>query len=229
MCFQKIFLPENSPASKTKIKMHLSCSEDCGPFIWHTYIVMLKVCLHPSCLFYIIIIYLFLSLYYKFPAPSNMSAVTSFFQMQKLFIHFPRVLAVCLMLKLLQRQWCFSPTGRVVFHMPDWLHHVMAAGRILFRNTFDTYMDHYMQSRLDQILQEHRMVSLITQLRGTQLCRGETQLTPQQHNLFQPLSSKVHKTNVSLLTASSGSRNDGGFRETLPLAWPHKIDRKSVV
>ncbi|XP_056150990.1 sorting nexin-14 isoform X2 [Lampris incognitus] len=60
--------------------------------------------------------------------------------------------------------------GRAVFHMPDWLHHVMAAGRILFKNTFEAYMDQYMQSKLDHILQEHRMVSLITQLRDAVFC-----------------------------------------------------------
>lgn len=51
--------------------------------------------------------------------------------------------------------------------MSDWLHHVLSAGRILLKNTFEAYMDQYMQSKLDQILQEHHMVSLITQLRGT--------------------------------------------------------------
>lgn len=60
-------------------------------------------------------------------------------------------------------------TGRVVFHMPDFLHHILSAGRILFKNTFETYMDHYMQSKLEHILQEHRTVSLITQLRGGKL------------------------------------------------------------
>lgn len=50
--------------------------------------------------------------------------------------------------------------------MPDWLHHVLAAGRILFKNTLEAYMDQYMQSKVEQILQEHRLVSLITQLRG---------------------------------------------------------------
>lgn len=53
-----------------------------------------------------------------------------------------------------------------MFRVPDWLHHVLSAGRILFKNTFEAYMDQYMQSKLEQILQEHRLVSLITQLRG---------------------------------------------------------------
>lgn len=56
--------------------------------------------------------------------------------------------------------------GRVVFHMPDWLHHVLSAGRILFKKTLEAYMDQYLQYKLDQILQEHRLVSLITLLRG---------------------------------------------------------------
>ncbi|KAK2889794.1 sorting nexin-14-like isoform X3 [Channa argus] len=55
--------------------------------------------------------------------------------------------------------------GRVVFHMPDFLHHLLSAGRILFKNTFEAYVDQYMQSKLEHILQEHRLVSLITQLR----------------------------------------------------------------
>lgn len=52
--------------------------------------------------------------------------------------------------------------------MADWLHHVLAAGRILFKNTFEAYMDQYMQFKIKTILQEHRLVSLITQLRGEQ-------------------------------------------------------------
>lgn len=59
-----------------------------------------------------------------------------------------------------------APAGRTVFHVADWLHHVLAAGRILFKNSFEAYMDRYMQAKLEQVLQEHRLVSLITQLRG---------------------------------------------------------------
>ncbi|XP_072218024.1 sorting nexin-14-like isoform X1 [Leuresthes tenuis] len=67
--------------------------------------------------------------------------------------------------------------GRVVFHMPDWLHHLLSAGRILFKNTFEAYMDQYMQSKLEQILQEHRMVSLITQLRDAVFCESSEERT----------------------------------------------------
>ncbi|KAG8011527.1 Sorting nexin-14 [Nibea albiflora] len=55
--------------------------------------------------------------------------------------------------------------GRTVFHISDWLHHVLAAGRIVLKSSFEAYMDQYMQLKLEQILQEHHMVSLITQLR----------------------------------------------------------------
>ncbi|KAM4633705.1 sorting nexin-14-like isoform 2-T2 [Polymixia lowei] len=73
--------------------------------------------------------------------------------------------------------------GRVVFHMPDWLHHIMAAGRILLKNTFEAYMEHYMQSKLDQILQEHRMVSLITQLRDAVFCESSEERTTEDKQL----------------------------------------------
>ncbi|XP_023808755.1 sorting nexin-14 isoform X1 [Oryzias latipes] len=62
--------------------------------------------------------------------------------------------------------------ARVVFRIPDWLHHLLAAGRILLKNTLEAYMDQYMQSKLDQVLQEHRMVSLITQLRDAVFCES---------------------------------------------------------
>ncbi|XP_037606254.1 sorting nexin-14-like isoform X2 [Sebastes umbrosus] len=62
--------------------------------------------------------------------------------------------------------------GRMVFHTADWLHHCLAAGRILLKNTFEAYMDQYMQSKLEQVLQEHHMVSLITQLRDAVFCES---------------------------------------------------------
>lgn len=73
--------------------------------------------------------------------------------------------------------------GRVVFHMPDWLHHILAAGRILLKNTFEAYMDQYMQSKLEQILQEHRMVSLITQLRDAVFCEGSEERTAEDKQI----------------------------------------------
>ncbi|CAN9507349.1 unnamed protein product [Ophioblennius macclurei] len=67
--------------------------------------------------------------------------------------------------------------GHVVFRMSDWLHHLLVAGRILFKSTFEAYMDHYMQAKLDQILQEHRLVSLITQLRDAIFCENSEERT----------------------------------------------------
>ncbi|KAM4695381.1 sorting nexin-14 isoform 2-T2 [Discoglossus pictus] len=62
--------------------------------------------------------------------------------------------------------------GRVVFHIPDWLHHLLMGGRILFKNTLETYTDNYLQNKLDQLLQEHRLVSLITLLRDAVFCES---------------------------------------------------------
>ncbi|XP_053192894.1 LOW QUALITY PROTEIN: sorting nexin-14 [Scomber japonicus] len=73
--------------------------------------------------------------------------------------------------------------GRVVFRMPDWLHHMLAAGRILLKNTFEAYMDQYMQSKLEQILQEHRMVSLITQFRDAVFCESSEERTAEDKQI----------------------------------------------
>ncbi|XP_069788334.1 sorting nexin-14 isoform X2 [Narcine bancroftii] len=68
--------------------------------------------------------------------------------------------------------------ARVVFHIPDWLHHLLMGGRILFKNTLETYADNYLQRKLDQLLQEHRVVSLITLLRDAVFCENtETRST----------------------------------------------------
>ncbi|KAM6280608.1 sorting nexin-14 isoform 2-T2 [Porphyrio hochstetteri] len=62
--------------------------------------------------------------------------------------------------------------GRVVFRIPDWLHHLLMGGRILFKNTLELYTDYYLHYKLDQLFQEHRLVSLITLLRDAVFCEN---------------------------------------------------------
>ncbi|XP_063522447.1 sorting nexin-14 isoform X11 [Pongo pygmaeus] len=62
--------------------------------------------------------------------------------------------------------------GRVVFQVPDWLHHLLMGTRILFKNTLEMYTDYYLQCKLKQLFQEHRLVSLITLLRDAIFCEN---------------------------------------------------------
>ncbi|XP_074752085.1 sorting nexin-14 isoform X3 [Athene noctua] len=62
--------------------------------------------------------------------------------------------------------------GRVVFRIPDWLHHLLMGGRILFKNTLELYTDYYLHYKLEQLFQEHRLVSLITLLRDAIFCEN---------------------------------------------------------
>ncbi|XP_077476701.1 sorting nexin-14 isoform X4 [Stigmatopora argus] len=62
--------------------------------------------------------------------------------------------------------------GRVVFHIPDWLHHLLMGGRILFKNTLEAYTDCYLQQKLNQMVEEHRLISLITLLRDAVFCES---------------------------------------------------------
>ncbi|XP_075354424.1 sorting nexin-14 isoform X1 [Mycteria americana] len=62
--------------------------------------------------------------------------------------------------------------GRVVFHIPDWLHHLLMGGRILFKNTLELYTDYYLHCKLEQLFEEHRLVSLITLLRDAVFCEN---------------------------------------------------------
>uniref|UniRef100_A0A672ZBP2 Sorting nexin-14-like n=1 Tax=Sphaeramia orbicularis TaxID=375764 RepID=A0A672ZBP2_9TELE len=73
--------------------------------------------------------------------------------------------------------------GRVVFRMPDFMHHFLAAGRILFKSTFEAYMDQYMTRKLEQNLQEHRLVSLITQLRDAVFCENAEERSPEDKQI----------------------------------------------
>uniref|UniRef100_H3CAW1 Sorting nexin 14 n=1 Tax=Tetraodon nigroviridis TaxID=99883 RepID=H3CAW1_TETNG len=72
--------------------------------------------------------------------------------------------------------------ARTVFRVPAWLHHVLAAGRILLKNTLEAYMQQHMRSKLEQVLQEHRLVSLITQLRDAVFCEGGAQRSLQERH-----------------------------------------------
>uniref|UniRef100_A0A3B5L5R0 Sorting nexin-14 n=1 Tax=Xiphophorus couchianus TaxID=32473 RepID=A0A3B5L5R0_9TELE len=67
---------------------------------------------------------------------------------------------------------CVSAAGRVVFHIPDWFHHLLMGGRILIKNSLEAYTDHYLQHKLNQVVQEHRLVSLITLLRDAVFCES---------------------------------------------------------
>ncbi|XP_050172516.1 sorting nexin-14 isoform X4 [Myiozetetes cayanensis] len=62
--------------------------------------------------------------------------------------------------------------GRVVFRIPDWLHHLLMGGRILFKNTLELYTDYYLHYKLEQLFEEHRLVSLITLLRDAVFCEN---------------------------------------------------------
>ncbi|XP_008307393.1 sorting nexin-14 isoform X2 [Cynoglossus semilaevis] len=70
--------------------------------------------------------------------------------------------------------------GRVVFRIPDWLHHLLMAGRILLKNTLETYTDYYLQYKLDQVVQENRLVSLITLLRDSVFCESSPPRSTQE-------------------------------------------------
>ncbi|XP_004674117.1 PREDICTED: sorting nexin-14 [Condylura cristata] len=62
--------------------------------------------------------------------------------------------------------------GRVVFQVPDWLHHLLMGARILFKNTLEMYTEYNHQHKLEQLFQEHRLVSLITLLRDAVFCEN---------------------------------------------------------
>nr|XP_022337041.1 sorting nexin-14-like isoform X1 [Crassostrea virginica] len=55
--------------------------------------------------------------------------------------------------------------ARYVYGIPDWFHHLLMTGRILLKSTLEHYLQLFIEQKLEQVTQEHRVVSLIHLLR----------------------------------------------------------------
>ena len=53
-----------------------------------------------------------------------------------------------------------------VFDAPQWCIQAMLMARLLIRNTVDTYLDWYLGTKLDLLMNEHRVVHIIHLLQG---------------------------------------------------------------
>ncbi|KAJ0061402.1 hypothetical protein NL108_018337, partial [Boleophthalmus pectinirostris] len=73
--------------------------------------------------------------------------------------------------------------ARVVFRVSAPLHHFLCAVRILAKRSFEAYVDQLMHLKLGQILQEHRLVSLITQLRDAVFCEDSEERSSEDKQL----------------------------------------------
>ncbi|KAK3581483.1 hypothetical protein CHS0354_031816 [Potamilus streckersoni] len=51
--------------------------------------------------------------------------------------------------------------ARYVYQVPNWVHHVLLSGRMLFKQTLESYLDWYIDKKVEQVTQEHRLVGLI--------------------------------------------------------------------
>ncbi|CAL9691933.1 unnamed protein product [Knipowitschia caucasica] len=65
--------------------------------------------------------------------------------------------------------------ARVVFHVPALLHHFLFAVRIVAKRSFESYVNRLMIHKLQQVLQEHRLVSVITQVRDAVFCEDSSE------------------------------------------------------
>lgn len=57
--------------------------------------------------------------------------------------------------------------ARYVYGVPDWFHHLLMTGRILFKSSLEHYLQLFIEQKLEQVTQEHRVVALVHLLRGT--------------------------------------------------------------
>lgn len=73
--------------------------------------------------------------------------------------------------------------ARTVFRVSEGVHHFLSALRIVGKRSFEAHLQNLMKSRLERTLQEHRVVSLITQLRDAVFCEGSVDRTPEEKQL----------------------------------------------
>lgn len=55
--------------------------------------------------------------------------------------------------------------ARYVYGVPDWFHHLLMTGRILFKSSLEHYLQLFIEQKLEQVTQEHRVVALVHLLR----------------------------------------------------------------
>ncbi|KAK7506646.1 hypothetical protein BaRGS_00002121, partial [Batillaria attramentaria] len=55
--------------------------------------------------------------------------------------------------------------AREVYRVPEWVHHTLVTLRMLLKNTVEGYLESYLEYKVAQVTQEHRVVSLVHLLR----------------------------------------------------------------
>ncbi|XP_055997437.1 sorting nexin-14-like isoform X2 [Ostrea edulis] len=55
--------------------------------------------------------------------------------------------------------------ARFVYGVPDWFHHLLMTGRILFKSSLEHYLQLFIEKKVEQVTQEHRVVGLVHLLR----------------------------------------------------------------
>lgn len=55
--------------------------------------------------------------------------------------------------------------AREVYQVPEWVHHTLVTLRMLLKRTVEEFLENYLDGKVAQVTQEHRMVSLIHLLR----------------------------------------------------------------
>ncbi|KAK7112643.1 sorting nexin-14-like isoform X2 [Littorina saxatilis] len=62
---------------------------------------------------------------------------------------------------------CLIYFAREIYRVPEWAHHMLFTLRMLFKNTLESYLDSYVDYKVTQVTQEHRVISLVHLLRDT--------------------------------------------------------------
>lgn len=57
-------------------------------------------------------------------------------------------------------------SAREIYGVPEWVHHTLITLRMLFKNTLEGYLENYVDFKVTQVTQEHRVISLVHLLRG---------------------------------------------------------------
>ncbi|KAL5007355.1 hypothetical protein ScPMuIL_016161 [Solemya velum] len=73
--------------------------------------------------------------------------------------------------------------ARYVYEIPQWFHHILCTARILLSSTLEAYLGWYIDQKVDQVTQEHRLVGLIHLLRDVVFFDSDPPRTDEQKKI----------------------------------------------
>ncbi|KAK3101648.1 hypothetical protein FSP39_005188 [Pinctada imbricata] len=117
----------------------------------------------------------------------------------------------------------FVYIARYVYSVPDWFHHILMTGRILAKSTIENYLEWFIEQKIDQVSQEHRVVRLVHLLRVLIYCRTDEEKRERFQKTLQGSLDFIPKPFVSVVGRSN---HENGTKLLLEVLQQPKLNKQ---